>query len=230
MMTRSSSIFLFLLTAVMVAGCRERGRQAAASDPGLFVELTVTASNESPLADATLFWREEDQQGAGRALGEKESVLLDGKPLEVDSALVGGVFYRQQLPVETAEGSHRLELKRGADRVSQLFTLRPFVLEAPSAPLRRGEPLLLRTGEEAGSRARFQVALTDTAFLTDDLFDVFTAEEGMIRIPADRLKALSTGPLFLQVQREEVTPFLVSPRFSGNITTRYGLQQQLELR
>jgi hypothetical protein len=152
------------------------------------------------------------------------SVQLDGQPLQGDSSEIGGGFYELRLPLNSFDGVHVIQFDDGKGNVlTDSFRFKRFQLpELPSIEIGKELKIAL-PGLQTGDR--LMVALTDTAFQTDDIVQVDTVRNAGIIVPSSKLSRLNPGPLLLELS------FIQSQQLAkgakGNIEVEYSVKREL---
>jgi hypothetical protein len=229
-MRKGFPVLLFGLSLVF-SGCGEdESRPApkpARDTTSLHIEHEIRGSEDREDLTVTLQFRR-GEAGRNIRMPGKGGVTLDGIPLSGDSSALGGVFYEATLPAATAPGRHVITYPDGKGRtLSDSFTFGPFMLLPALPPIRRGADWsIVLSGLADGSPVL--VALTDTAFLTNDLVETIRVRNGAILLRGARLARLAPGPLLLQISS-------VDHRSPGNgakgqIRVEYGVRQELVLK
>ena len=216
----------FTLTLFTFWSCNGDDQKAPASQlaPELYLDYKVSAEEAAEYAVVLLYFRDGGRNGNAVALEEGSQVSFDGEPLTADSARLTGVYYEAQRPLAGFAGSHTIVYKDKEGReYKQAFQFTPLTLESLPPVLSR-QDLSLRLGESAG-KSRIQVLVTDTSFETADINEEYMATNGEIIITHDELNNVVSGPITLELVKEEVQPLA-----NGRLVINYTLRRELELR
>ena len=168
----------------------------------------------------------------GKAIqfSEPASVLLDGEVLYADSTVMSGAYYEAQLPLEDFIGKHSIVFTDVNGReYKEDFQFVPVTLITDIPPVvERGNLTLQLDGVKPGDKLR--VMITDTSFTTDDMNQVFIVDDNTINIQKQQLQNIASGPVTLQIFKEEELPIENGTRKGGRISITYGLTREFDLK
>ncbi|MDB5253626.1 MAG: hypothetical protein JWP27_2795 [Flaviaesturariibacter sp.] len=211
---------------LLACGAEEsRPRRPAADVRTIYVEHAIRGSEDREDVTVTLQFRK-GVSGTNMGLGTG-GVELDGNPLAGDSSALGGVFYDATIPAVSAPGMHVITYMGPRGPVADTFVFRPFSVPPTLAGLRRGTDWSVAvSGLPNGTGVL--VALTDTAFLTNDIVETVPVSGGMIRLRAARLQKLATGPVLLELSSVDSHPPANGAK--GQIRVEYSVRRELLLK
>lgn len=190
----------------------------------LYLDYRVSAEEAAEYAVALLYFRDGGPDAKSIELESGSRVSFDGEPLVADSAKLAGIYYEAQRPLAGFAGPHKIVYtNKQGEAFEQSFQFTPLILENISAVLSRKD-LVLELGKSAG-KGKIQVLVTDTSFKTTDINEEYTAENGQIVISKEALKKVASGPITLELVKEEIQPLP-----NGKLTLSYTLRRELELR
>ena len=208
----------------------EIGNSKNVNPNAVFFDYEVWADEDSEDVTVNLQFRMGGKNGTTLILDEPSKVLFDGEQLMLDSARLTGAYYELQKPLVSFEGKHVISFTDlNSKNYNEEFEFTPFTLE-PDVPetLNRGNLVFTFKGFEPV--AYLGVIFTDTSFISKDINDIDTVRNGRLIISADRLSALTNGPINLQFYKEVEMPIKNGTKEGGRILLRYGLKRNFELK
>ncbi len=143
---------------------------------------------------------------------------------------MSGVYYEAQVPIDGFTGTHSIVFTTvDGKEYKEEFEFVPITLitDIPSIVSRRDLVLKL-DGTKADDKLR--VMITDTSFTTDDLNQVYSIENNTLNIQKQQLENIASGPVTLQIFKEEERLIKNGTKKGGRLTITYGLTREFELR
>lgn len=212
--------------ALLLAGCngmeQKPPEKSRVSD--VFISYTITGDQEKESVTCMMQFRLGGPDGKGMLLENGAGISLDGEVLSPDSARLSGVFYETERPLSGFEGKHAIVYTDAAkNKFTENFSFQPFQLSSlPETADRRGFDVQL--GNFPKRRTRVQLMLTDTAFRTNDVIESVMVTDGKLPVTPAMLSKLRTGPVFVEIYREEDRPLQQIPGAGGRIRISYGVR------
>lgn len=190
----------------------------------LYLDYKISAEEAAEYAVALLYFRRGGPNADAIALEENSQVIFDGEALVADSARLAGVYYEVQRPLVDFLGTHKITYTDNKGQAFEhSFQFTPLVLERLPSTLTR-QDLVLKLGESAG-KGRVQVLVTDTSFKTADINEEYSVNNGQIIITKEALRKVASGPITLELIKEEVQTLQ-----NGRLIINYTLRRELELK
>ena len=200
----------------ILAGCDwNNKKEGSSSQPVL--ELMISGEEGLDSVSILLQVHSEDEGEGGIRLEKGISAFVEDHELSLDSAGVSGYYYRGKIAFP-ADSLLQFKVEKGGKRLtSQVHEVQRPVLDVPSEFTRAG---LTIPGSE--QRARFRVAIVDTAYLSNDLSGIYVSSAEGLKIPETDLALLAPGPVFLTITWEKRKRLDNGP-FSGEIISKYSI-------
>lgn len=172
------------------------------------------------------FFESADKQEA-RLLAEPALVELDGQPLQPDSAQLSGTYYEAQHPLSNFSGKHTITFYNSAGKkISENFSFVVFRLRN-ELPMDVPRQELVLELEGLPQEDVLRVVLTDTSFTSKGINRLDTVRDGRLVLRKADLNRLKSGPVILQLFREEDRPLRTN--LPGEISVSYGLTRDFFL-
>jgi len=196
----------------------------------IFFDYKIKGEEGDNNVTVYLQYKRGSHNGVPFVLSEPAKVELDGELVSRDSAKLTGAFYEIQKPASDFSGTHTIVFTDPNNREHQEeFVFQPFKLKTRiPAVINRGEIVFELDGLEP--RDHLRVSLTDTAFMSHDINEIDTLQNGKLIISADKLKNVVDGPVTLQLYKEVDSPLKHGTRAGGRIIVSYGMRRVFELK
>lgn len=228
-MRRSQLVYGLFILCCLIACQNEDNQAVEKRTDALYFDYSVVAEEGREMVSCLFRFREENADGDPVELSETVMLTFDDLEIAADSARMAGTFYEIMLPLNQFEGEHTILFRAPSGReYTEIFYFQPFSLksELPASVSRKNFKVAL---EGLNENERISVILTDTSFLSNDLFRIDTVQNGMLSIPAERLNEVTNGPVVMQLYREENKKLQDAPRKGGTLKINYGLQREFLL-
>ncbi len=222
MPTRLSHFLLLLL----LFSCTNQSNQGA---DAVYADYAITAEEGSENVTCLFRFYNGSPNGATLVLEPPATVLLDDQPVPVDSAGLSGAFYEVQRPMVSFAGQHTILFKNADGKAFiEKFSFQPFSL---TTEIDAAVPWGAITVQLSGLRQteNLRVLLIDTSFTTPDINDVQTVHNGRLVISPQALQNVTSGPVTLNLIKEEERPLQNGPGRGGKLSVTYSLSRQFEL-
>lgn len=226
------SIFLFGLLSFLFFACNDGGigEEKKVNPEHIYFDYKIMGEEDKEFITVLLQYRFAGSQGVPLFIQKPGKVQFDETIIAADSARMTGSFYEIQIPVQDFTGNHNISFTNVNGNIyKEEFEFIPFSL-ASKIPdgIKRSDIILQLDGLKKIDHLR--VILLDTAFYTDDLNEIDTVIDGKLIITANRLQKLKTGPLTLQIFKEEERPIKDRTKAGGLLSISYGLKREFELK
>ena len=164
--------------------------------------------------------------GTTLVLNAPSSIKLNGRILSVDSTKAQGAFYDAVFNTAAFTGKHTYVFTNANNKIyTNEFVFKPLKLVTKIPATITAKNLALSfTGLKDGSLVNITVA--DTAFKTDNIAVTDTLQNGTITINANSLKALSSGPLRINIDAFITGPLQQKTTEGGKLTIRHALKER----
>ncbi|MBL7738017.1 MAG: hypothetical protein JNK14_02275 [Chitinophagaceae bacterium] len=225
--------FLVLISTVLIlAGCtsNEIGNLKDVNPESIYFDYTVWGDEESGEVTVKLQYRFAGPNGTTLVLDDPSKVELDGVAISVDSSKMNGAYYEVTRPVKEFAGKHSIVFTDpNKKQYKEEFHFQPIqlVTQLP-AVITRGDMVLEVQGLAPKDYVR--ILMTDTAFYSEGIARVDTVENGRIHISKEALSRLTSGPVHLQLSREDEKWVKNGTREGGRLSVSYGLKREFELK
>ena len=199
-------------------------------DPNsIYFDYKITGDEESSEVTCLVQYRYGGPEGESLKLDSPSGVLLDNKPLLLDSAQQTGAFYEARIPMNEFIGNHTLTFTNlEGKKYNEAFQFSPFsIAQEMGDTVERGNISLPLEGTKDGNKIR--VVLIDTSFKTDDLNEVILVKGGSLTITKAQLKKVTNGPVTLQLYEEKDQRIKNGTGKGGNLSITYSITKEFEL-
>ena len=224
--------FLFCMLSFLFFACsdQENGEEKNVDAERIFFDYRISGEEDNDFITVLLQYRLGGQQGISLPVSKPGKVELDEATISADSALMTGAFYESQVPAQDFTGKRVISFTdMNGKNYKEEFEFVPFTLttEVPDT-IQRNDITLQFEGLKKIDI--LHVILIDTAFYTDDINEIDTVRNGRLILTANKLQKIKTGPLTLQIFKEEERPIKNRTKAGGVLSTSYGLKREFELK
>jgi len=227
------TIVLFLFSMAVLQGCtsNEIGNSKDVNPETVFVEYFVSCTGETDSLECMAQFRFAGENGTTLVLNKPASVMLDKKELLVDSSEFEGAYYRYYSRPETFSGNHQWKYTdNNRHTYTESFNFRPIHL-LTSLPAVISKKNLSLDWQNGLPGQQLMVEISDTAGGTADIHLSIEAAANHIIIPANALRSLVNGPVYIKLYIEENRTLKNAPREGGCFRFNYLVKQYgLELK
>lgn len=216
-----------LVMAIIWIGCTQNQPGKMSTD-ALYFDYKITAEEGKQVA-CVLQYKIGGPEGEAIMIREPGNVLLDGLKLQPDSAGFSGIYYENYVPVSSFGGKHEIIFTSPEKKIfREEFLFQPFgIVELPERIERK--TFVIQFINFSQQRTRVRLLLIDTAFSNNDVINRVYIENGELTITEKMLNQLKSGPVSLELYREEEHPLKNKTKKGGKILISYGLQRDFEL-
>jgi len=226
-------LFFVLVVSFLGAGCNTNKDKSFEGDPAsLYPDYQVTGKEGDDNVTILLQYRLGNKNGNGVNLGPGAKVSLDGELIEVDSTKKNGYFYELNKSADAFVGHHVISFSIGdKEAYKEEFDFKPLTLlhEFPAEIYRLNDTSKSLTLEIADYKPQYPVTLllTDTS-VNNGFNRLDTVHNGILLLRYADLKQLTTGPVLMELVREEERILKSSPR-SGRLLITFSLKREFIL-
>ena len=224
--------FLLLLFLSGFAACSNAGMDADTGNTSgaLYYDYQLWGEEESGTATIRLQYKQGSEEGPAVPLPEQHRVLLDTTPFQPDSTKFLGTYYELTKPLEYFNGTHTVTLvdeNRIAHR--ETFSFTPFELaeELPDELPQKTFTLHLKNFPVSPTQIR--LVMIDTSMIAPGVNEELLVENGQLTISQEMLSKLASGPVTMEISREEVRQIGSGAKSSGTFLLNYGIRRQFTL-
>lgn len=213
----------------VLVGCLNEDKQAEYSPDQLFLDYSVTTSEEDSMVNILLHFRD-TREGDALLLPMPANVQLDGKMLQPDSAKIGGYFYETFKPMSGFSGKHQIIYTDTKNRVYRAdFEFEPLTMLDKLPDTLDGNELQVEFSG-VGNKDRLYVIYRDTSTINEDFRR--NAEPGAksIRLVQPDFESLFDGPVQMEFIRETTIPVKPLPPGGGQLYLSYLIRKELVLK
>jgi len=214
----------------MLAGCANNDSPASRGSTGLYVNYRIWGEEGRENVNGLFQFKPFASSARTLTLEPPAGVQLDGKELQADSTPLTGAYYEVQQPLASFSGSHTIVFTDSSGKKHQeTFEYQPFRLinTLPETLSRNGISLQLEGLNEGDS---IRVVVVDTSFNTNGINELRAVTDGKVVISREQLNDVASGPITLQLIKEEERPVKNLPQKGGHISISYKLTRELELK
>ncbi|HWJ27685.1 MAG TPA: hypothetical protein VNS32_14155 [Flavisolibacter sp.] len=228
-MNKKIICWIFIICIVnAIPACKNRTGNVVASQ--IYYDYRIEGNEDDNQVTCRLQFRMGGPNGATLVVSPTGKVLLDGRELPVDSAGFTGAFYEQTSPVEEFKGHHIISFYYpGEDPIKEEFDFVPFRL-AKEPPDEIGmNDLALDLTDFPDAQTPVHLVITDTAYQTTDINQTVDVKNARLIITKDMLARLKSGPVTIEITREENKNLEKLSKAGGRLLISYGLKRDLNL-
>lgn len=207
----------------------KNGNEKRFDSSAIFYDYQVWGEEGDSVVTLLLQYRMGNEEGSSMALDSAGKVLLDGTEILPDSARLTGAYYEVSKRAKEFRGAHTILFtdKKGKEH-KQEFSFLPFSLAAELPAQINKEPFTMRLNGFTKAPTLVRLVMIDTAFTTKDVNEELMIENGELTITAKMWRALKTGPITMEIYREEETLPKNGSTEAGRLTMTYGLKREFE--
>ncbi|MEI2756451.1 MAG: hypothetical protein V9F46_08330 [Chitinophagaceae bacterium] len=226
-------VFLFFLSiaSFFLFSCNdaEIGSANDVEADAVFFDYRISGEAGNPEVTALLQYRFGGENGTTLTIDKPGSVSIDGETIKVDSTRITGAYYELQKPVETFTGNHFIEfINQKGKKYKEEFTFQPFSFaEAIHDTIHNGALSLPLLGVKDGDR--IQVVISDTVFGSNGIEHELAVKGGRIIINKEDLSKLASGPVNMELVKENNRPILNGTPEGGKLVIIYTLRKEFWL-
>lgn len=217
---------IFLLIAVIVSGCTNRDQ--VYNTDNLFFDYTVNAEESNEMVTIKLQFKRESI--TGQAIEIKGKIELDGEIIEADSTELSGFYYEIQKPLDSFIGKHTIVFTApDKKQYKEEFEFIPFTIvnELPEQVNR--QPFTIRLNNFPQRETPVRLVMLDTAFESEGINEEIPIVKGELAIDDFILRQLKTGPVIMEIYREQEIPLKQATKAGGRLAITYSLRREFEL-
>lgn len=217
------------ITFLLSCSNTEIGKEKDVDPDAVFYDYKIWAEEGMEEITVVLQYRFGGENGTTLVLERPSKVTFDGTELHIDSAKLTGVFYELSKPAAEFNGRHTIVFtdKTGKDHKEE-FEFAPFTLAADLPEKIKKEPFVIRLNGLSVMPATVRLVMTDTAFATKDVNEEIQIKNGDLNITTWMWQELKSGPISLEIFREEEKPLKNASKEGGRLIMTYKLRREFE--
>ncbi|HEX7906157.1 MAG TPA: hypothetical protein VF487_19925 [Chitinophagaceae bacterium] len=222
--------FILIATTLLYAACNSKETGSKDIDPEtIYFDYQVWGDEGTDVVTVMLQYRLAGKNGPTLLLEEPGKVELDGELINADSSKITGAFYEIQKPVKEFAGKHTIVFTDiNLKQYNEEFIFQSFAFADPLPDsLPRGDIIFELEG--VGNKNYIRVVLTDTSRQHDGINRVDTVTNGRITITEKDLRDISSGPVHLELIKEEERKVKNGTPEGGRMAVSYGLKREFKL-
>lgn len=227
-------LFLALVLApgLLMTSCtsNEIGSSKDVNAESIYLDYAVWGTEEGGEMTTKLQFRFAGPNGTTLVLDKPAQVELDGTVVPVDSSRMLGAYYERIQPVQSFAGHHTIRFTDPSGKsFSEEFDFQPFSLKtAIPAALERGDLQLELEG--LAPVDYLHIMLNDTSSMGRSIDRYDTVRGGRILITRSELDSLQSGPIRLEINRDDERELGKPTVEGGKLSISYGLRREFQLK
>ena len=221
-----NSVGIFLFTTVIVAGCTNRDQ--VYNTDSLFFDYTINAEEGSEMVTVKLQFKRNSV--TGKAIEVKGKVEFDGQVIKSDSTELSGFYYEIQKPLNLFTGKHTIVFTAPDNKqYKQEFEFTPFTIENELPEQVSRQPFTIKLNNFPQRETPVRLVMLDTAFESEGINEEIPIVKGELVIDDFILRQLKSGPIIMEIYREQEIPLKQSTKAGGRLAITYSLRREFEL-
>jgi hypothetical protein len=217
----------FLVLLLLVVSCNNTDKSY---NGNIYFDYIVWGDEETGNITVKLQFRPGGQNGVALSLKEPSRVEFDGQVLLPDSAKFNGIYYEAIVPAAKFSGNHNIVFTHpDGNKYQAMFNFPVISLKTPVAGFVNRQDLVLELEGQKQPWDKIRILLTDTSRYGRGIEKVDTVRNGHIFISANELKNLRTGPVYLEIFREEELSLEETMKAGGRLWLIYQLKREFIL-
>jgi hypothetical protein len=219
-----------LLVPLLFLGCKHREVRSEKPDPNsIYLDYIAWGDEETGNIIVKLQFRAGGPNQRSVVLQAPAKVMLDSLTLEPDSTKFTGPYYELITPAAEFGGLHTIVFTDNQNKEYRTrfeFPLMRFSTEPP-AIIGRNDLLLELEGLKSGGHIR--VLMTDTSFYGRGIEKIDSIDDNPLSITRQDLYNLRSGPVYMELFREENKALEETMKAGGRFYLSYSLTRNLVL-
>ncbi|MDQ6609038.1 MAG: hypothetical protein M3Y85_04375 [Bacteroidota bacterium] len=225
-------LFVFpLLSLIIFSSCTNNPEIVRAGDvkpENIYYDYKVSGEEGNEEVTIMLQYRQGGKNGPALELDSPSKVSIDGVELKTNNAGITGTFYEAIKPAESFKGPHTIIFTdKNNHQHKEEFEYHPFFIDSDLRDKIKKEPFTIRLSP-LPSLTTVRLVMTDTAFETRDVNEILKIERGELKIDSQMLANLKSGPVSLEIYREEERPVKNGSTVGGRLQITYVLKREFE--
>lgn len=216
----------FLFAAVIVSGCTNKDQPSTTDH--LFFDYSITSNEGEDMVTCKLQFKRNSI--TGKAIKIEGKVELDGEAIEADSADMSGFYYEIQKPFDSFAGKHMIVFSApGKKQYKEEFEFRPFSISNKLPEKLRRQPFTIRLNNFPQRETPVRLVMLDMDFDSEGINEVVPIVKGELVIDSFILRELKSGPVIMEIYREQEMQLKNAPKSGGRLSITYSLRREFEL-
>lgn len=204
--TLSACLAAVFATGLTACNNAEMGNSVDVNQSAIYFDYNLTGYEDMEEVTLRLQYRFAGPNGTTLLLNEPSQVTLDGVVLKADSSKMSGVYYEVIKPKGAFTGQHTIVFTdHNKKNYTEKFSFAPFAVKYNLPDTIKRENLVIHL-EGVKALDYVSVLFTDTVFTNSGLNRVDTVKNGELVIKKADLDKLASGPVYLDLFKEEDAP------------------------
>lgn len=223
---------LLLFVSVLLSACNnvENTKQKNIDPEAIFFTYKIWGEEGNNDVTCMIQYRHGSPDGTAFLLKSPGKVALDGEVLIADSIRLSGVYYEKVKPLTEFSGKHTIDFTDSKGRpFTTDFEFIAFSLVADLPQKIQRKPFRIKLKNFPAAKTALSLTMTDTAFATEDVNQIYMVTNSEITITDEMLSRLKNGPIALQLTRDEEKQLKYGTKESGKVSISYGLRREFDL-
>jgi hypothetical protein len=224
---------IILYAALLSLGActsNEIGSSRDVNPASVYFDYNVWGDEEGGTMNVKLQYRFAGANGTTLLLEAPSKVEFDGVQLRADSSRMAGAYYEVIKPISEFTGRHTIVFTDPENKqYREEFSFHPISLRTQLPPtVTRGELILDLDG--LAPTDYLHVMLNDTSRSGSGIDRVDTVKNGHIVLSARDFDSLASGPIRLEISREDERKLKEATPQGGRFSYSYGLKRSFNLK
>jgi hypothetical protein len=228
-MNKAVGLFSLCIALALSACLGSTGQENETDPENLFFDFKIWGEEGNDSITVMLFFRDGGPTGPAVGIEEPGTVFLDGERLLPDSNAMTGVFYTVSKQVKSFTGQHSIHYTASnKKKYREDFVFRPFAIKATLPDTLKRERLVIQL-EGLGQPDVLRMLVSDTSFPGDGIQRMDTVWNNRLVITKGELDNLYSGPVYLELNKENERPVDKGTREGGMVSVSYSVRRELFL-
>jgi hypothetical protein len=223
---------LVFFASVIVTACNDSSRVAkdGTRQEAVYSDCRIEGEEGKEEVTCLLQFRLGGPNGPAFLLSEPRQIELDGEAVYPDSTRLSGVYYEVTKPVNEFKGKHALVFTDEDGKLhKQEFEFWPFSLATETPSKIKRAPFTIQLTNFPKNSTPVQLIMVDTAFETNDVNEMAVVNKGQLVINEPILNRLKSGPVLMEIIKEEERSIKKGSKWRGRLVVSYELKREFEL-
>jgi hypothetical protein len=231
-MGRLSRYLLYSLCLLSFFSCtsNEIGNGKDVNPETIYFDYRVWGDDEGGDMTLRLQYRFAGPNGTTLLLEDPSKAEFDGVAIKADSSKKQGAYYEITKPLKEFTGKHTIVFTdMNGKQYKEEFSFQPIRLRTDVPAVINRDDLVLNL-EGLAPQDYVRVLLNDTARFSEGIDRIDTVKNGRIIITKADLQNIHSGPVHLELSKEDEKRIKNGTTEGGNLSISYELKREFELR